>query len=218
MIRLHHCPQTRSMRALWLLHELDVEFDVVVHPFDKSLRAPEYLALNPAGRVPALEIDGKAMFETGAIAQYLCEQFAPETLGRMPGHPERADWLVWLHYAETISQHVAALTQQHVALYDDAMRSPIVMRLEAARLGKCLTAVNEQLSGREYLLQSGFSAADIGVGQAIYMGRYFHSLAAFPALNDWYERLSRREGFRKSIPQPGEATLYKQDFYPAWTD
>ena len=53
MIRLHHCHQTRSMRSLWLLHELGVPFDLVVHPFDKSLRSLDYLALNPAGRVPA---------------------------------------------------------------------------------------------------------------------------------------------------------------------
>ena len=54
MITLHHCPQTRSMRTLWLLHELDdVEFQVKMHAFDRSLRDPEYLVLSPAGRVPA---------------------------------------------------------------------------------------------------------------------------------------------------------------------
>ena len=47
MITLHHCPQTRSMRTLWLLHELDdVEFQVKVHAFDRSLRDPEYLILS----------------------------------------------------------------------------------------------------------------------------------------------------------------------------
>ena len=58
MIRLHHCPQTRSMRSLWLLHEIGVDFDVVLHGFDKSLRDPGYLAVSAAGRVPALETDG----------------------------------------------------------------------------------------------------------------------------------------------------------------
>ncbi|MGB1034621.1 MAG: glutathione S-transferase N-terminal domain-containing protein, partial [Primorskyibacter sp.] len=51
MIRLHHCPQTRSMRSLWLLHELGIPFEVVTHGFDKTLRDPAYLALSPAGRV-----------------------------------------------------------------------------------------------------------------------------------------------------------------------
>jgi glutathione S-transferase len=84
MIRLHHVPQSRSMRTLWLLHELAVEFEVVEWPFDRTLRSPEYLALNPAGRVPALELDGRTIWETGAITEVLCERF-PET-----GHGPRA--------------------------------------------------------------------------------------------------------------------------------
>ena len=105
MIRLHHAPQTRSMRSLWLMHELGVEFEVVEHAFGKNLRSEAYLALNPAGRVPALEIDGDVMFETGAITEYLCERFPEAGLGRAPGSAERRDWLVWVHFSETISQH-----------------------------------------------------------------------------------------------------------------
>ena len=129
MITLHHCPQTRSMRTLWLLYELELEFQLRSYPFDRTLRSPEFLSLSPAGRVPALEIDGERMFETGAITEYLCERFSPERLGRMPGSPDRMSWLVWVHFAETLSQHTAALTQQHVALYEDWMRSPDRERL-----------------------------------------------------------------------------------------
>ncbi len=215
-MRLHHCPQSRSMRVLWLLNELDEPFELVVHPFDKSLRRPEYLALSPAGRVPAFEIDGQIMFESGAITEFLCERFAPETLGRPPGHQERADWLIWVHFAETLSQHVAALTQQHVMLYEDAMRSPIVMKLEAARIGKCYAAIDARLSGgAEYLLAGGYSAADICVGQAVYMGRHFHKLDDYPALARWYARVSQRPGFQSSLPETGGA-LYEQEFFPAW--
>jgi glutathione S-transferase len=81
MIRLHHVPQSRSMRTLWLLHELAVEFEVVEWPFDKTLRSPEYLALNPAGRVPALELDGRTIWETGAITEVLCERFPRRAWG-----------------------------------------------------------------------------------------------------------------------------------------
>lgn len=214
MIRLHHAEQTRSMRTLWLLHELDVPFEVVLHPFDKSLRDPAYLAISPAGRVPSLEIDGDTMFETGAIGEYLCERFSPAGLGRMPGAPDRMDWLVWMHFAETLSQHCAALTQQHVALREDAMRSPIVMKLEAARVVKCYDAIEARLEGRDYLLGSGFTAADIGVGQAVYMGRHFAKLDAHPAVLAWYQRLCDREGFKKSLPQG--VPLFAQSFFEPW--
>lgn len=216
MIRLHHCHQTRSMRTLWLLHELGVPFEVAVHPFDRSLRAPDYLALNPAGRVPALEIDGRVLWETGAITEYLCERFPEAGLGRMPGDPARADWLIWVHFAETISQHTAALTQQHIALYDDAMRSPVVMRLEAKRLEKCYGALEVRLRDCEWLVDGGFSAADVSVGQALYMARHFARIEALPALADWYARATCRPAFARSLPPEGAELLYRRDYYEAW--
>ncbi|MEL6451062.1 MAG: glutathione S-transferase family protein [Pseudomonadota bacterium] len=219
MITLHHCPQTRSMRTLWLLSELDEPFQLVVHPFDKSLRRPEFLSVSPAGRVPALEIEGERMFETGAITEYLCERFSPDRLGRSPGSPDRMAWLVWVHFAETISQHAAALTQQHVVLYEDHMRSPTVMKLEAARLSKCYDAIEARLStpveNRDYLLTSGFSAADISVGQAVYMARHFATLDNHPETARWYARITARPGFEASLPSP-DGALYQQSFFPAW--
>lgn len=218
MIRLHHCPQTRSMRILWLMHEMGLEFEIEPHAFDKTLRAPEYLVLSPAGRVPALEIDGERLWESGAITQYLCERFPETGLGRAPGDPDRPDWLIWVHFAETISQHAAALTQQHIVLYEDWMRSPTVMKLEAKRLEKCYAAIEGRLSSpiedRDYLLTSGFSAADISVGQAVYMARHFAPIEPFPELTRWYARITEREGFRKSLPPEGAGLLYRQDFYP----
>jgi glutathione S-transferase len=219
VITLHHSPQTRSMRILWLLNELDVPFRIVIHPFDKSLRRPEFLSLSPAGRVPALEIDGERMFESGAITQYLCERFSPDRLGRTVGSPDRMAWLVWVHFAETISQHAAALTQQHIALYEDHMRSPIVMKLEAARIAKCYDALEARLStpveNRDCLLTSGFSAADISVGQAVYMARHFVTLDKHPETAAWYERITDRAAFKASLPDEG-GRLYDQEFYPAW--
>ncbi|MDG4649106.1 glutathione S-transferase family protein [Roseibacterium sp. SDUM158017] len=216
MIRLHHVPQSRSMRTLWLLHELAVEFEVVEWPFDRSLRSPEFLALNPAGRVPALEFEGRAIWETGAITEILCERFPATGMGRAPDDPERIDWLIWVHFSETLSQHVAALTQQHIALREDAMRSPVIMSLEAKRAGKCLAAVDARLQGREHLLDRGFSAADVSVGQAVYMARHFVRTEAFPALQAWYGRITARPGFVASLPVEDADRLYMRDYYEAW--
>lgn len=219
MITLYHVPQSRSMRVLWLLNELGVEFQLVSLPFDKSLRRPEFLSLSPAGRVPALEIEGERMFESGAIMEYLCEKFPERGLGRMPGDMDRMAWLVWLHFAETISQHVAILTQQHIMLYEDHMRSPTVMQLEARRLAKCYDAIEARLStpveNRDYLLTGGFSACDIAVGQAVYMARHFASLDGFVETSKWYDRITDREGFRAALPGPDSTLIYDRPFYEA---
>lgn len=216
MIRLHHVPQTRSMRTLWLLHELAVPFEVVEWPFDKTLRSPEYLALNPAGRVPALELDGRTIWETGAITEVLCERFPQTGMGRAPGNPERIDWLIWVHFAETLSQHIAALTQQHIALREDHMRSATVMKLEAKRAEKCLSAIEARLQGRTRLLDTGFSAADVSVGQAVYMARHFVKTDDFPHLADWYRNVTARPGFVASLPTDPATRLYTRDYYAPW--
>ncbi|MGV6812589.1 MAG: glutathione S-transferase family protein [Brevirhabdus sp.] len=211
MIRLHHVPESRSMRTMWLLREIGLDFEVVEWPFDKTLRSDAFLALNPAGRVPAIEIDGECLFETGAITEVLCERYAPDTMGRPAGHAERADWLIWVHFAETISQHSAALTQQHVALYEPAMRSPIITRLEAKRLEKTYAALDGRLQGRDYLLDGGFSAADVSVGQALYMARHFARAEPFENLWGWWERVTARDAFHASLPEG--PVLYGQEFY-----
>ena len=217
---LHHCHQTRSMRVLWLLNELGVEFELRVHPFDRSLRSPEFLTRSPAGRVPALDLDGEILFESAAILQVLCARFPESGLGREPDDPDWPEWLVWLNFAETLSQHVAALTQQHIVLYDDAMRSPIVMKLEAARAAKCFDAIEARLStpieNRDNLLTSGFSAADIAVGQAVYMARHFVRIEPWPELTRWYGRITARPAFQAALPPEGAELLYEREFYEAW--
>lgn len=213
-IRLHHCHGSRSARTLWLLEELGVDYDLVVYPFDGALRQPSYLEKSPAGRVPALELGGQVLFETGAIAQVLCETYPEAGLGREVGSSERADWLVWLHFAETLSQMVANLSQQHIFLREDWMRSPTITKLEAARLGKGFDAVEARLKGRTMLLDGGFSAADVAVGQAVHLGLHFVQFGDRPALSAWMKTLMARPAFQASLPSPGEG-LYAKDFYAA---
>ncbi|MDP3339747.1 glutathione S-transferase family protein [Frigidibacter sp.] len=210
MIRLHHVAQTRSFRVLWMLEELGLDFDVVPHSFfDRSLRDPAYLALSPAGRVPALEIDGRTLCESGAILQYLAE-----TRGTLTGTPEeRPDWLEWLHYAETVGSHVANLTQHHIILRDPAMRSATVMRLEAKRLEKALEGIERRMAG-DWLLPSGFSAADIAVSYGALIGQRFTALDRLPKVSAWLDRLNARPAFQRAAARDGAAQIYMQAFYP----
>ena len=200
MITLYHVPGSRSMRSLWLLKELYLEFDLVEMPFDLSrLRAPEYLAVHPLGRVPAL-IDGDTtLFESGAICQYLCERYDEGSLGRPPAHSERNEWLQWVHFAETLAVHGAALLQQQVFVPADE-RSAIIQTLESKRLGKGFEVLDNHLADREHLLSSGFSAADIGVGYSIYLGNGFVSLEPYPNVKEYLDNLKQRPAFKASEP------------------
>ncbi len=214
MIVLHHVAQARSFRTLWLLQEMGLEFEVRQwNFFDKSMRGQEFRALSPAARVPALEIDGRVLFESGAITEYLVETRPECGLGRAVGHEERADWLQWLHFAETIGQHLANLTQHHIALRDPAMRSPTVMRLEAKRLEKVLEVVDRAVAAQEYLLSSGFSAVDVNVGYGVMIARHFVPGDLLPALDGYYQRLVARDAFQLAKARDGDTVIYKDAFY-----
>lgn len=207
MIRLYHCAETRSMRSLWLLHELGVPFELTEMPFELSAtRSPEYLAVHPLGRVPCLEDDEHTLFESGAITEYLCERFPASGLGRLQGHAERPEWLQWIHYSETIAVHAAALVQQHHFIAPEE-RSAAVLRLEGKRLQKAVGVVNSCLEGRHYLLASGFSAADISVGYSLHLAYRFITMAKYPNVEAYYTRLRARPAFIASLPKNWQRPL-----------
>jgi glutathione S-transferase len=202
-MRLYHCPEARSMRVLWLLEEMGLDFELVELDFSmESLRAPEYLEISPLGRVPCL-VDGTTrVFESGAIIQYLCEAYddvsAPcGRLHRGPGDPERVEWLQWLHYAETVAVHGASLVQQSVFVKPED-RSTVVQKLESRRLIKALEVIDLHLADRDFLLESGFSAVDVAVGYSVHLGAKFVSLDDLPRVTDYYGRLRERPAFQRS--------------------
>jgi glutathione S-transferase len=190
------------MRSLWLLNELQIPFELIDMPFDLSvLRSAEYLGTHPLGRVPCLVEGDFHLFESGAIAEYLCERYPESGLGRLGQDPERYEWLQWIHYCETMAVHAASLVQQRFFIAQ-ADRSPVIAKLEGRRLEKAVQVLEPRLLDREYLLRSGFSAADVGVGYSLHLADRLIELAKFPNVTGYLERLRLRPAFRASLP-PG---------------
>jgi glutathione S-transferase len=189
------------MRSLWLLNELQIPFELIDMPFDLSvLRSADYLAVHPLGRVPCLVDGDLRLFESGAIAEYLCERHAESGLGRLEGDPERYEWLQWIHYCETIAVHAASLVQQRLFIAAPD-RSPVIAKLEGRRLEKSVQVLEAQLIDRDYLLPTGFSAADIGVGYSLHLADRLIELTKVPNVARYLERLRARPAFRASLPK-----------------
>ncbi|UXU74728.1 MULTISPECIES: glutathione S-transferase family protein [unclassified Paracoccus (in: a-proteobacteria)] len=211
-LTLWHVPQSRSMRALWLLEEIGCPFRVeTMDFFDGSLRRPPYDAIHPVGRVPALRDGTHVLHESGAIVEWLCETRAPH-LGCPPGAPGRAAWLDWMHFGETLGQHIANLTQHHIVLRHDWQRSPTVMRLETARLSRALGLVEQALERHDWLMGM-FSGVDCQLGYSVWVAARFVDLRDRPLLAAYRDRCAARPAFQRALPPPGTPVIYERDFY-----
>ena len=196
MITLYHCSNSRSMRTLWLLNELQLKFKLVTLPFSmEALRTPEYLSISPLGRVPCIVDEDLRLYESGAICQYLCENYGETELYRAVNNDERTLWLQWLHFAETIAVHAAALVQQEVFIAPEK-RSDVIKKLESRRLVKSLEIVDAQVTKTQYLLPSGFSAVDTAVGYSIHLASKFLDLTELGETRLYYQRLKERPAFK----------------------
>ena len=214
MIRLHHIPFSRSFRILWLLEEMGLKADLRHYSItDGSLRAAEFKAISPVGRVPALEIDGITIFESNAIVEYLTETRTEHGLGRLAGDPERVSFLEWLGFAETQASILASLNMQHLFMGDPTPASPVVLKLEAARLGATLKAMNHALADRDWLLESGFSAADTMMGFNLFSAPYYVHMDRFPNVQAYVERIKARPAYKTARALDGTQEFYKKDFY-----
>ncbi|AUC55091.1 glutathione S-transferase [Sagittula sp. P11] len=217
MIRLHHVQYGRSFRVLWLLEEIGVErfggLEIVEHRIGTREMAESGLArVSPAVRIPAIEMDGLEMSESGAIVEYLVETFAPG-LGRAPGDADRAAYLQWIHFAETQASLIENLNLQMVFLRPPAKPSPVVVKLTVARLRQTLRGMEARLSG-DWLLEGGFSAADIMMGFNLFAAPYYVKLDEFPKLMAYKARMEAREAYQRAVAREGEQRFYTQDFYP----
>ena len=214
MIRLHHIPFSRSFRILWLLEEMGLRADLKSYSItDGSLRASEFKAISPVGRVPALEIDGLTIYESAAIVEYLTETRPEHGLGRLAGEAERVPFLEWLGFAETQASILASLNMQHLFMGDPTPASPVVLKLEAARLGATLKAMDRVLADRDWLLESGFSAADTMMGFNLFSAPYYVHLDRFPNVQAYIARIEARPAYQAARALDGKQEFYRKDFY-----
>lgn len=199
-ITLYHVPGSRSVRSLWLLREMGVDFELQSLELSmESLRDPEYLKIHPLGRVPCMKHGDTILFESGAITQYLCEVF-DSPLMPPPGDVNRAHWLQWLHYAETMAVHAASLLQQ-VVFIPKEKRSQAVREVEQRRLGQTLSVLNKHLAGREYVLGSEFSAVDTNVGYSVQLAKGFIPIDRWDNVCAYRERVIGRSAAQQSLPE-----------------
>jgi glutathione S-transferase len=181
------------MVAHWMLEELGVPYRIELLDLDaKDQKRPEYLAINPMGRVPALRHGDVVVTETAAICAYLAEAFPDAGLDVPVGSPERGPYLRWLFFAPVTME--PAILWQTLDLPGDMEYRPF------ADLAEVADVLRDAVRGREFIVGGRFTAADVMVGSSIMWGtQLMPVLPRHPELLEYWARLEQRPAWQRSF-------------------
>ena len=200
MLTLHHAPNSRAGRIVWLLEELGLEYTLNgmrFHPED--LKSDAHRARHPLGRIPVLEDGDIMLWESGAIVEYLIERHSDGALKPKPDQPNYPAYLQWLHYCEgMVMPPVNTIVVQTVLLPPERQNAEALGQTRKL-LTRALAPVNERLGAVDYLA-GDFSGADIMLGHAIFMSNRLGCVPDdYADLKAYISRLESRPAFVKGI-------------------
>lgn len=184
-MKLYFDPHSRSQVAKWMLDEAGVDYEIVTTLIkDRAHKTPEYLKINPAGKLPAL-VDGRTrVFENAAICMYVAEKFPHTQLAPPVGSPERGRYLSLMVYSTA---------QLEPAMGDSLMK---VRSNNSARgwtdFEHAKDAVERELGDGPYLFGTRFTAADVMIGSMFIWHRAFGGRSNRPKIDAYIHRLQAR--------------------------
>jgi glutathione S-transferase len=185
-LALYTNPMSRGRIARWMLEEVGVPYiaEIVEYP---SMKSPQYLAINPMGKVPALRHGDTIVTEAAAICAYLADVFPEAELAPPPGSRLRGPYYRWLFFAAGPVE--AANTNKALNVVVPAERTPMVGYGSQERT---LATLEDQLKRSEYIAGDRFSAADVYVGSHIGFGMMFGAIDKRPAFERYWGLVSAR--------------------------
>jgi glutathione S-transferase len=204
MLTVHHLNDSRSQRVLWLLEELELPYKIVHYQRDAVTRLapPELQAVHPLGKSPVLSDKGATIIESGAIIDFVLRHYAQGRLRPNESSAEFDQLQQWMHYAEG-SAMLPLMLRLYVGRLGDA-GAPLSPRINS-EIANHLGYVNNALAKQDWLLPSGFSAADIQmsfVGEAARQAR-----AQFPHMDAWVRRFQARPAYQRALEKGGPYAL-----------
>jgi glutathione S-transferase len=191
-MQLYEFPPTRSIRARWVLQELGVPFEPILVDLGRyEHKAPAFLKINPAGKVPAL-VDGDVVLtESVAIAVYLGEKF-PEKEFVPKDLAQRAQMNRWLLFAATELEQPLWRHAKHTNLYPEAERIPADLALAEREFRESAAVLEAHLAGRTFLVGDRVSVADFVMAYTLDWADMLGWLDASPQARAYLERMYAR--------------------------
>ncbi|HEX5371921.1 MAG TPA: glutathione S-transferase family protein [Aquabacterium sp.] len=186
---LYTNPRSRGQIARWMLEETGAPYRQVLLQYGTTMKAPDYLQINPMGKVPAITHRGQVVTECAAICAYLADAF-PQA-GLAPAPQERASYYRWLFFAAGPLE---------AAVIDRALKvevSPEQQRMVGyGSFERAIEVLAQAVSAGPYITGSQFTAADVYAGAQVLWGLQFGSLPKRPEFEDYAARLTQRPAYR----------------------
>ncbi len=180
-------PMSRGRIVRWMLEELGQPYHTELLSYGTTMKAPEYLAINPMGKVPAIVHRGTIVTEAAAICTYLAELFPEAGLIPPSGDPLRGTFYRWMFYAAGPIE--AAITNKSQGFVAAEGKSGM---LGYGSFEHVMTTLDGLLSGREFIVGDKFSAADVYLGSQIGFGLQFGSIEKRPSFEKYWAGISAR--------------------------
>jgi len=186
---LYTNPQSRGRIVRWMLEEVGQPYETEVVAYDE-LKSERYLAVNPMGKVPALEHRGRVVTECAAICAYLADVFPAAHLG--PSEDEKADYYRWLFYAAGPVE--AAVSNKAMGWEPTPERERM---FGYGNYDRVVAVLDELFSLRDYVCGDRFTAADVYVGSQIMFPMQFGMLPERQSFIAYRDRLQARDAYKR---------------------
>jgi len=178
-------PQSRGRMVRWMLEECSAQYQTTLLEYGSTMKAADYLAINPMGKVPAIRYGEQIVTETAAICTFLAEVFPAAKLAPPPA--DRGAYYRWLFVASGPLEQ--AITHKALGVeLNDKQR----VFVGGAGVEEMAAMLDAHLSEREFIASDSFSAADLYVGSQIGFGLQFGTLPKLPAMEAYWNRLKQR--------------------------
>ncbi|MEM7056175.1 MAG: glutathione S-transferase family protein [Pseudomonadota bacterium] len=199
-MKVYFAPNSRAVRTVWLLEELGLDYTLERYALgDKAMRGPEYLAINPNGRVPVIEDGDVRVSESTAIAQYLAARYGDERLAPAADDPAFPVYLQWLHYGEGMIMGPMGNYVVETILLPPDRRSEEHAKRALKLMGRTLGAVDLHMADRDYLA-GDFSVADTITGHACLMcERLGVDVTGMDNVQAYMDRLKARPALQRAF-------------------
>ena len=200
-MKLWHCKGARSLRPLWALEEMGLDYEVEILPFPPRMFQREYLETNALGTVPFFVDGDVTMTESAGICQYLVDRYEQYDFGLRPDHPEYGAYLNWLHHSDATLTFPQTISMRYYILEPSPEKQQVADDYAKWFISR-LRRLDKHLETNEYLVDNRFTIADIAVAYALYLGRSLKFKERYkPQTLDYLERMMARPGFQRADDQ-----------------